>query len=82
MTTKHIEGTILSINNKVNSKGVPYSIFKISDLEGKEIDLFLWQNNFKLIDKFVKFEFETNINNDTEYNNIKQMEVIEWLILN
>lgn len=77
MTTKHIEGTILSINNKVNSKGVPYSIFKISDLEGKEIDLFLWQNNFKLIDKFVKFEFETNINNDTEYNNIKQMEVIE-----
>jgi hypothetical protein len=77
MTTKHIEGTILSINNKVNSKGVPYSIFKISDLEGKEIDLFLWQNNFKLIDKFVKFEIETNINNDTEYNNIKQMEVIE-----
>jgi hypothetical protein len=76
LVTKQIQGTILSINNKVNSKGVPFSILKISDLEGKEIDLFLWQNNFKLINKFANFEIESTIKDDKTYNSIITMDVI------
>ncbi len=72
---KQISGTITGINNKVSSKGQSYSIFSIVTLEGKELNLFKWDNNLKLLNKFADFEFESNIKGDKQYNTIITMEV-------
>lgn len=70
-----ISGTITRINNKVSSKGQSYSIFSIVTLEGEELNLFKWDNNLKLLNKFAKFEIESNIKDDKQYNTIITMEV-------
>jgi hypothetical protein len=67
---KVIEGTILSISNKVNSKGVSYSIYKVSTLEGEELSLFQWNNNLKLLNRLCEFEIESNTKDNKEYNSI------------
>lgn len=72
---KQISGIITGINNKVYSKGQSYSIFSIITLEGEELCLFMWDNNLKLLNKFAKFEFESNIKDDKQYNTIITMEV-------
>ncbi|MCK9319161.1 MAG: hypothetical protein WCY27_03025 [archaeon] len=74
---KTIEGTVLSISNKVNPKGVSYSIYKVSTLEGKELDLFLWNNNLRLLNRLCRFEIESNIKDDKQYNTIITMEAKE-----
>ncbi|HOZ35657.1 MAG TPA: hypothetical protein PLK55_01570 [archaeon] len=74
---KSIEGTILSISNKVNPKGVPYSIYKISTLEGKELDLFQWNNNFRLLNKLCRFEIESNTKDNKEYNSIIEIKEVK-----
>jgi len=72
-----IEGTILSINNKVSQKGVPYAIYKVSNLEGKEQDLFKWDNNFKLLNRFCKFEIESTEKDGKKYDTIISVQEVK-----
>ena len=74
---KAIEGTVLSISNKVNLKGVAYSIYKVSTLEGEELDLFLWNNNLRLLNRFCRFEIESNTKDNKEYNSIIEIEEVK-----
>ena len=75
--SKSIEGTILSISNKVNPKGVAYSIYKISTLEGKEEDLFQWNNNLRLLNRLCRFEIESNTKDNKEYNSIIEIKEVK-----
>lgn len=74
---KFLEGTIIGISNKVNPKGVSYSIYKIVTLDGAEIDAFKWENNLNLLNKVAKFEVESTTKNDKQYNTIVGLEVVQ-----
>jgi hypothetical protein len=75
--TKEVKGTILSISNKVSSKNVPFTRYKIINLEGQEITLFKWNYNLEPLNKFVKFEIEKTTKEGQDFYNIKAMELIK-----
>ena len=70
-----INGTITKVSNRISSKGQAYSIFRITTLEGKEIDLFKFDNNLNLLNRLCQFEIESTTKNDKEYLTIKNLEV-------
>lgn len=70
-----IQGTITKVSNRISSKGQAYSIFRITTLEGKEIDLFKFDNNLNLLNRLCQFEIESTTKNDKEYLTIKNLEV-------
>lgn len=70
-----VEGTITNISNKISTKGQAYSIFRVITLEGEEIDIFRFDNNLSLLNKVCKFEIESTIINEKQYNRIIEMEV-------
>lgn len=72
--TKKIQGTIAKISNRISSKGQAYSIFRITTLDGKEIDLFKFDNNLSLLNRLCQFEVESTTKNDKEYLTIRNLE--------
>ncbi len=78
MTEKRVlEGTIVGINNKVSTKGQPYSVYKVVTLDGAELNLYKWENNLNLLNKVVKFEIDSEIKGDKQYDTIAKMEVVQ-----
>lgn len=72
-----ISGTITRINNKISAKGVSFSIYSIVTLEGKEMDLFKFENNLKLLNRLCKFEVESNMKDNKEYNTIIDVQEVK-----
>jgi hypothetical protein len=77
MSEEIVQGTITRIKNKISSKGVPYTIYDIITLDGKELSIFYWQNNLSQLEKLAKFEItKTHSKDGTIFHNINKMEVI------
>lgn len=72
-----LEGTIVGVNNKVSTKGQPYTVYKMVTLEGAELSLYKWENNLNLLNKVVKCEIETTEKNEKQYNTVVSMVVIQ-----
>lgn len=74
---KVLEGTIVGINNKVSIKGQPYTVYKVVTLDGAELSLYKWESNLDLLNKVARFEIDTTIKGDKQYDTIAKMEVVQ-----
>lgn len=74
---KVLEGTIVGINNKVSIKGQSYTVYKVVTLDEAELNLYKWESNLDLLNKIVRFEVESTVKGDKQYDTIAKMEVVQ-----